>query len=233
MIPLRDSVRPRTFPLVNYSIIIINILIYLKQSQLSQLQLASFIQTYGVIPHSLSQLLPEAIFNGQWSSLAPLLTSLFLHGNLLHLGGNMLYLWVFGDNVEDRLGHGKYLLFYIITGIAASLVHIYSDPISDIPTIGASGAIAGVLGAYFLAFPNARILALVPIFFFVTITEIRAVFFLFLWFLLQLVNGLTILGSGNNIQMVAWWAHIGGFAAGAFFFILFKKSKRSGTIVRN
>lgn len=225
MIPLRDSVRPKSFPFINYSLIILNIYVFYKQLQLFPDELEPFLQTYGVIPAKMAELSPWLLLSGQWEPFLPFVTSLFLHGSLLHIGGNMLYLWVFGDNVEDRLGHFRYLLFYLIAGIAGSLAHIYFNPDSSVPTIGASGAIAGVLGAYFLAFPKARVLALVPIAFFVTITEVRAVFFLFLWFILQVLNGLTALGVGRNAQMVAWWAHIGGFAAGAFFFKFFTRKR--------
>ena len=137
----------------------------------------------------------------------------------------MLYLWIFGDNVEDRLGHLKYLLFYLIAGLVGNLTHIYFNSTSTIPTIGASGAVAGVLGAYFLAFPKAKILALVPVFLFVTITQVRAVIFLFLWFFLQLINGLASFGLSEETQMVAWWAHIGGFVAGAVGYLVFRKRK--------
>jgi membrane associated rhomboid family serine protease len=139
-------------------------------------------------------------------------TATFLHGGWFHLIGNMLYLWVFGDNVEDALGRARFVLFYLLTGLAGGLAHIISDPQSVIPTIGASGAVAGVLGAYFITYPHARVLALVPLLFIVTFIELPAVLFLFLWIALQLFYGIAaILGTAN---MVAWWAHVGGFAAG-------------------
>jgi membrane associated rhomboid family serine protease len=158
----------------------------------------------------------------------PLLTSTFLHGGLLHLLGNMLYLWVFGDNVEDRLGHGGYLLFYLAAGAAGSIAHIISNPQSTIPTIGASGAIAGILGAYLLFFPRARVLTLIPIGFFITTAYVPAPLFLFIWFILQVIN-VSFAGLTAGAQTVAWWAHIGGFVFG-FIFVL---QRRSGENWRN
>jgi membrane associated rhomboid family serine protease len=145
--------------------------------------------------------------------LANLLTSMFLHGGLLHLLGNMLYLYIFGDNVEDRLGHVRYLLFYFLCGFAAGGAQALSSPGSNLPMVGASGAIAGVSGAYFLFFPSARVVTLVPIFFFLQVMEVPAVFFLLIWFLWQLMSGVASLGSAAG-GGVAFWAHIGGFVAG-------------------
>jgi membrane associated rhomboid family serine protease len=143
-------------------------------------------------------------------------TSLFLHGGWLHVGGNMLYLWIFGDNVEDRLGHVRFLIFYLVCGVAASLVHVLANPASTVPTIGASGAIAGVLGAYFLLYPKSRVLTLVPLGFYLQVVQLPAFFLLGFWFLLQFIVGAVSLGARNaGGAGVAWWAHVGGFAAGA------------------
>mgnify|MGYP002410917153 CR=1 FL=1 len=224
LIPLRDSVRPTKKPYINYLLIILNIMIFYKQLKLPSDQLEQLIYRFGLIPSNISLLKWNSLLIGNWDTLFPLITSMFLHGSLLHIGGNMLYLWVFGDNVEDQLGHFKYLLFYLSVGIIGSLVHIFFNPNSTVPMIGASGAIAGVLGAYFLAFPKARVVALVPLFFFITVTQVRAVFFLFLWFILQLINGITSLGV-EEAQMVAWWAHIGGFASGTLGYLLLKNRR--------
>ena len=210
MIPLRDSVRPRTTPFVNWILIAVNLFVFVREIMLPPQQLNEVFYTLGLIPAKAS----EVFMSG-----APLdtvfitfFTSMFLHGGWMHVLGNMLFLWVFGDNVEDRLGHLKYLLFYLATGIIGDIAHIMSSPFSEVPIIGASGAIAGVLGAYFISFPRARVLTLLPIIIFFTIVEIPAVIFLALWFVLQLFNGTASLGGAAN--PVAWWAHVGGFVSG-------------------
>jgi membrane associated rhomboid family serine protease len=204
MIPLRDSMRPQRYPYVNILLIFINIALFFYQVSLSNEKLAELFFRYGVIPQN--------FFLLQGNLLFPLLGSMFLHGGWFHLLGNMLYLWVFGDNVEDRMGHSGYLFFYLLAGVTASLAHIAANPQSTVPTIGASGAIAGVLGAYFILFPRARVLTLIPIGFFLTTARLPAVLFLFLWFFLQLFNALG--ATAASAQMVAWWAHIGGFLIG-------------------
>lgn len=216
MIPLRDSIRSRRFPVVTVAIIVANIAVYVYQLGLSDRALNIFFMQYGVIPAdvtSIGRLLLSGRFLLALQVLGTLVTSMFVHGGLLHLGGNMLYLWVFGDNVEDRLGSSKYFLFYVLTGVIATLTHIATGPNSEIPLIGASGAIAGVLGAYFVSFPGSRVMTLVPLFLFITTVEIPAVVFLAIWFILQLFNGFGSLSGA--VESTAWWAHIGGFAAGA------------------
>jgi membrane associated rhomboid family serine protease len=147
-----------------------------------------------------------------------------MHGGWLHLVGNMLYLWIFGDNVEDKLGHIRFLVFYLLCGIAASALHIVLEPTSNVPTIGASGAISGILGAYILMFPRARVLTLIPIFIFIQIAELPAYVILGLWFVLQFFNGMLSLGYANaGMGGVAWWAHIGGFIAGLLLVIPLRK----------
>lgn len=205
MIPLRDSIRPQKYPYVNILLIFLNIAIFIYQLSLTETALMDFFYRYGVIPEKFLLL--------QGNDWFPLLSSMFLHGGWFHLLGNMLYLWVFGDNIEDRLGHSGYLFFYLVAGIAASLSHIIANPQSPIPTIGASGAVAGVLGAYFILFPRSKVLTLIPIGFFITTAHLPAVLFLFLWFFLQLFNAL-VTGVTAATQMVAWWAHIGGFVLG-------------------
>ena len=204
MIPLRDTIPSRTFPAVNLLLIAANSVCFLYELSLDQ-QLNEFIYRFGLIPAAFDSTL----------YLRPLVTSMFLHSGWLHLLGNMLFLYIFGDNVEDRLGHVRYLLFYVLSGMAAALTQALTMASSTVPMIGASGAIAGVSGAYFLFYPTARVVTLVPIFFFFQIVEIPAVVFLLLWFLIQLFYGFaTISIAGRMVGGVAWWAHIGGFIFG-------------------
>jgi membrane associated rhomboid family serine protease len=220
MLPLKDSVRPRKYPYINLVLLFINIAIFIFQLSLDEPGLMEFIYRYGVVPHE--------FISSQGQAWLPLFTSPFLHGGWFHLLGNMLYLWVFGDNVEDRLGHSGFFLFYLAAGLAGNLSHIIANPNSLTPTIGASGAVAGVLGAYFVLFPRARVLTLIPIGFFITTAHLPAMLFLFLWFLLQFFNA--FLASLNpGAQTVAWWAHIGGFLLGFIIAItILIKKKLSG-----
>ena len=222
MIPLRDSVRSSTRPYVTWILIALNIYIFYRQFMLPVDMLNQVYLHFGVVPADLSY----ALANG--TSLVPvlltLITAMFLHGGWVHVLGNMLYLWVFGDNVEDRLGHLRYLLFYLASGVAGGIAHFLSNPASQVPIIGASGAIAGILGAYLIAFPRSRVLTLLPIFIFFTIVEIPAVIFLAIWFVLQLFNGAASIGGTANT--VAWWAHVGGFVAGAIMIKLLPARRR-------
>ena len=211
MIPIKDNMRSRRFPIVTLGLIVINIAVFVQELSLNQGQLNIFMQTYGIIPRKVA-----ALTVGQpdiMGAVVPLVTAMFVHGGWLHVLGNMLYLWIFGDNVEDRLGRVKYLLFYITAGVIGSLAQIWANPLAAEPVIGASGAVAGVLGAYFLSYPRAKVLTLVPIFFIISFIEIPAFAFLIIWFILQSLNGIANLGVADN--MVAWWAHIGGFLIGA------------------
>lgn len=208
MIPLKDTVRTRIFPIVNLFLIGLNIYIFFRQLSLDYFQLNAAIFTYGLIPE---RLVADLAAGRIVSALKPLLTYQFMHSGWLHVGSNMLYLWIFGDNIEDRLGHVKYLLFYLLMGVIAGMVQVFLDPLSPVPIIGASGAVAGILGAYLVSCPRARVIALVPFLFLFTVAEIPAVIFLGLWFVLQVFSGLTSIGVDVN---VAWWAHIGGFIAG-------------------
>jgi rhomboid family protein len=191
---------------VNLTLIALNVVCFfyeLGQGHHAQ----RLIETFGLVPARLSRVPPLG--------LATLVTSMFLHSGWLHLLGNMLSLYIFGDNVEDRLGHLRYLVFYVLGGIAAGLAQAYTAPHSTIPMIGASGAIAGVCGAYFLFFPTARVVTLVPIFFFFQIIEIPAVVFLLLWFLMQVLSGMaTVAAPGHEVGGIAFWAHAGGFVFG-------------------
>ena len=224
MIPLRDDVPARTWPVVNVALIVLNSLIFLYEVSLGP-ALQSFLMTYGMVPAKVLYLSRHEPWN-LWDRFAPFFTSMFLHGGWFHLIGNMWFLWIFGDNVEDRLGHGRYLLFYILCGLAAGFVHYSTNSTSGVPTVGASGAIAGVMGAYYMLYPRARVLTLIPLFFFFEILEVPAYFFLGFWFLIQLLQGTFSLAFVDTLAGgVAWWAHVGGFAAGVLLVHVFKKRR--------
>ncbi len=214
MFPIGDEHNGRLLtPYVNYTLIAINIIVFLYQLLLPEPELLEFIFRWGAIPAEISQ--------GQ--DLFGLVSSMFLHGGWLHIAGNMLFLWVFGDNVEDTMGHVSYLLFYLLTGLAAGLAQVVIDSGSQIPLVGASGAISGVLGAYIMLFPHGRIRTLVFLGFFITVVLIPAWVQIGLWIVLQFFNGFASLGvrteEGGG---VAYWAHIGGFIAGAALVWLFR-----------
>ena len=208
MFPLSDVIPSRTTPFVTVGLIILNALAFLFEVTLTDRQLQLFAVTYGVVPAEFT-----------WPSI---FTSMFLHGGWLHFLGNMLYLWIFGDNVEDRLGHARYLLFYLFSGAAAALGQTAIEPYSTVPMIGASGAIAGVMGAYFVLFPHSRVLTAVFIFFFLDLIEIPAIFFLGIWFLMQFFSGVGSLGSDAAQGGVAFWAHIAGFFVGGVVGLLWR-----------
>lgn len=218
MIPLRDTIPSRRFPFSTIGLIIINVVVFLYQRSLGAAA-EGFIKVFGLVPVAVA----EGFRRGDVIAAAlPFVSSVFLHGGWLHLIGNMWFLWIFGDNVEDKLGRGRFLIFYLFCGVGAAAVQMYASPLSGIPIIGASGAIAGVLGSYFLLFPKAKVLTLLPIFFFLTTVEIPAVLFLGLWFVLQILNG-TLSVAGGSEGGVAWWAHVGGFVAGMLLVFPFRK----------
>ncbi len=201
MFPLRDAQPSSSRPVVTILLVVVNLIVFLFEASLEPYSRAYFVETYGLVP---------ARF--QWRDL---LTSMFLHGSWMHVLGNMWFLWIFGDNVEDVLGHGKYLLFYLLCGAAAALGQTAINPDSTLPMVGASGAIAGVMGAYIVRFPHARILTLAFIFFFITTFEVPAVVMLGYWFLIQFFSGVGSIASTKATQGgVAWFAHVGGFIAG-------------------
>ncbi len=225
MIPLKDDIPSDSFPYVNYSLIALNVFFFFVELAQGP-GLLKFIYQYGFVPLRFTVYLsdPNVPF---LTAIGPIFSSMFLHGGWLHLIGNMLYLYIFGDNVEDVLGHFRYAIFYLLCGFTAALVQYTLHPHSTVPMIGASGAIAGVLGAYFVLFPFARIYTLVVIFFFIEVIAVPAFFYLFFWFLLQLLNGSAVLAfSGVQGQGIAWWAHIGGFLAGIALVLMFKRKKR-------
>lgn len=215
MIPIGDNNPRRFFPIVTLSLIIINILVFAYEFSLGP-KINIFINQFGLIPSTAWLQLGHR----EYPQLAlTVLTATFSHASWLHLGGNMLYLWVFGDNVEDRLGHGRFLIFYLACAFIAMAANIYSIPQSAVPTVGASGAIAGVLGAYLVSFPRARVTIIVPLILFFPIFRIPAVVVLGFWFAIQVLSGLS---TGQMAAGVAWWAHIGGFVAGAFLVNIFR-----------
>jgi membrane associated rhomboid family serine protease len=207
MFPIKDTIRSRSFSIVNWTIILANVLVFLFESALSPGQLNGFIDRFGLVPAHLNLTNPSTWY--------PLLTHMFLHGGWFHLLSNMWILIIFGDNVEDRLGSGRYLTFYIIGGVVAGLVQSAIAPDPQIPSIGASGAIAAVLGAYILFYPRARVITLILLVIFPWFIEIPAVIYLGIWFISQLFSGLASLGAqAGQWGGVAWWAHIGGFVFG-------------------
>jgi membrane associated rhomboid family serine protease len=221
VIPLRDENPSRTTPVVTRALILANVLVFLFELALGPNR-GAFVVGWGVVPARVM-----AVFSG-WQpafALATLATSMFLHAGWLHLIGNMWYLWIFGDNVEDHLGHAGYLLFYLAGGVASAVMHVAIHPGSPVPTVGASGAIAAVLGAYALLYPRARVVTLVPIFIFLQIVSLPAVFVLGLWFVFQFFSGAFTLGNAGG--GVAWWAHIGGFLFGMAVVLLFRGPRES------
>jgi membrane associated rhomboid family serine protease len=214
MIPLRDIIPSRTTPVVTVAIITLNVLVFLFELSLGR-SVDAFTLYFGLVPAAFSWV---AVF-----------TSMFVHGGFLHIAGNMLYLWIFGDNVEDRMGHGRFLVFYLLCGIAAALAQTITAPDSIVPMVGASGAIAGVMGAYFVLYPKSRIVTLIPIFFFFQIVEVPAIFFLGVWFVMQFLSGVGSIvtsAGGASGGGVAVWAHVAGFVAGLSGVVIFRRPER-------
>ena len=208
MIPLRDVIPSRTTPYITITIIVLNALMWLFEVSLPHESLNEFLTVYGVVP---------AYFS--WPTL---ITSMFLHGSWSHVIGNMWYLWIFGDNVEDRVGHGRFIVFYLLCGIVAALGQVAVDPHSMLPTIGASGAIAGVMGAYFVLYPHSRVLTLIP-WIFLQVVELPALVLLGFWFLMQLVDAGAVAVTAGTGGGVAFAAHVVGFVVGAGGVLVFRK----------
>ena len=226
MIPFKDNIKSRTVPFVTILLIIANVLAFLFELTLSPRGLSVLMINFGVVPayvFSWQRLLGSPV-----ALLLPFVASMFLHGGWMHLIGNMWYLGIFGDNVEDRLGHFRFLIFYLLCGVGAGIVHTIFNAGSTVPSVGASGAIAGVLGAYAISFPSARVLTLLPIFFFVQIIEIPAVFVLGFRFVMQFLEGTASLAvsTSANTGGVAWWAHVGGFLIGIMLLGVFTRKPR-------
>jgi membrane associated rhomboid family serine protease len=224
MIPLRSETPRRTFPLINILLVLANVAVFIYQLSLSPRAGDALVQQFGLVPFRAERALahPGAALG---PALIPLVTSMFLHGGFLHIIGNMLFLWVFGGNVEDKLGRAKYLGFYFICGIGAGLSQVVVNWGSRLPSIGASGAISGVMGAYIVLFPGSRILTLIPLLFFFFTMRIPALIILGYWFIIQFLSGISTLGEISQ-GGVAWWAHIGGFVLGMFLVWGLRQSRR-------
>ncbi len=223
MLPLKDENPTARTAWMTISLIVVNILVFFLETLLPEATGRQMVLAAGFVPGQLS----GATGGDAIPVLSTLVTSQFLHGGWLHLGGNMLFLWIFGNNVEDEFGPFRFLAFYLLCGIIAGLTHFLTEPSSPIPTIGASGAISGVLGAYALLFPGARIYTLVVLIIYITIVPIPAVVWVAIWLILQLVQGFLSLGSQSG---VAWFAHIGGLAGGVILFLFFRRSRPKSTI---
>ena len=219
MVPLKDENPIQITPVVAYVLITINVVVFLYEISLTEPQLNAFFELYAIVPRELSASFNGLVINQPVPEAATLITSQFLHGGFAHVGFNMLFLWIFGNNIEEELGHIKFLVFYLGCGILAALCQWFFSPLSLTPTLGASGAIAGVMGAYILKFPAAKILTLIPLGFFFPMVRVPAIYFLGFWFVQQAFNGVASLGVRADIGMesggVAYWAHAGGFVFGA------------------
>lgn len=223
MIPIRDCLPRRYTPYMTWLIIALNSLVFIFELMLTEESLNALIHTFGIIParYMLVDSLPlDPLY------YLPFFTSMFLHGGWFHLISNMWIMWIFADNVEDKMGSMRFLVFYILCGFGAGWIHCIVNPTSTIPTVGASGAISGVLGAYMLMFPHARVITLVPILFFPFFFALPAIFYIFMWFLIQLFSGFGSLLAPEEVGGVAWWAHVGGFIFGVLLHRVFVIRKR-------
>jgi membrane associated rhomboid family serine protease len=229
LFPVRDSIPSRIRPLVNTSVIVVCVVVFLYQLSLGR-NLEGFIRVAAFIPARFFDVIPDLQIPspdyGLLGNLGTMISSMFMHGGWLHIIGNMWFLYVFGDNVEDALGHARYLLFYLGGGICATLAHAVTSPTSPIPLVGASGAIAAVLGAYLVWFPQSRVQTLVFLGFFITMAELPAVVFLGFWFVLQFFQGTLSLAATSEAAGVAWFAHVGGFVFGFAIALWLKRSGR-------
>lgn len=221
MFPLHDNIPSRRVPVAMYAIIIANVVIFLFQLAMPSQRLEQIFYLFGIVPLRYTNAAWAESVGYTSGSYWPFLTGMFLHGGWLHIISNMWSLWIFGDNVEDRMGHVRFFLFYVLCGIASGFVHLLTNASSPLPTIGASGAIAGVLGAYLLLYPRARVLCLILLIFYPLFVELPAVIFIVVWFMSQFFSGAMALLSPGHAGGIAWWAHVGGFVAGAIIYRLF------------
>jgi len=238
MIPLKDYHPTRSFPLMTVMLIVLNVAVFIQDRLTGHVELVEVMTGSGVIRarefvgglSSHLSLVPNHLVFHPLTAWPTVFTSMFLHGNWLHIGSNMLFLWIFGDNIEDTIGRFRFLLFYFLCGIAAAAAQVLSDPTSTIRMVGASGAVAGVLAAYLLLFPRARVLTLIPLFFFFTTVELPAYLIIGYWALLQFLNAY-YLGGGEMLRGggVAYFAHVGGFTAGLVLLMLMGGRMRRGT----
>jgi len=218
MFPVKDTIRSRSFPLVTWIIIVVNVLIFFFELSLSEAELTRLIYTYGLIANRIDPGNPLTWF--------PFISHMFLHGGWFHILSNLWTLFIFGDNVEDRMGSFRFLIFYLLGGIGAGLLQIFLGA-SDMPSIGASGAIAAVLGAYFVLFPRSKVITYIPVFIFPWFIDIPALIYIGFWFISQLFSGLLSLAGSAGESGIAWWAHVGGFVIGLLLVSLFTAGRRA------
>lgn len=227
MIPLRDANPTSTTPIVTFVLIGLNVLIFLYEMLLSDGGFALFVYTMGMVPERVA-MFPASPDVSLFDAYFPFLSSMFMHGGFWHIIGNMWFLWIFGDNIEDYLGRGKFIAFYLLCGLGAGLTHLAFNWGSRVPVIGASGAVAGVLGAYMLLYPRAKVLTLIPIFFYFFTVELPAGLILVYWFVIQFFSGAVSLGGADG-SGTAWWAHVGGFVLGMALIKLFPRKPAPGS----
>jgi len=226
MIPIRDTIPRQHFPFAVWVLIAVNVYMFIRELALPPDSTEQFIYLFGLVPARFTH--PDwAASVGFPRSYWPFLTTMFLHGGWLHIIGNMWVLWIFGDNVEDRMGPARFLLFYLVCGLAAGVVHVLTNPGSRVPAVGASGAIAGVMAAYFVLFPRARIVAMFPILFYPVFFQVPAFLYLGFWFLMQFFSGTFAIATHREVSGIAWWAHVGGFGAGILTFALFLRPRET------
>jgi membrane associated rhomboid family serine protease len=229
MIPIRDTIPRRNPPIVTWLLILVNGVVFFFELTMPPTVLEQFFHLFGIVPARYTHPDWAAWVGFPIDNYWPFLTSMFLHGGWLHIIGNMWALWIFGDNVEDRMGPFRFATFYVLCGTVAGVTHALTNPNSTMPTVGASGAIAGVMGAYFVLYPRARVIVLLPILFIPFFFEVPAVFYLGFWIFTQVFSGTLSLAAPGDVGGVAWWAHVGGFAAGAvlqFFFVRRARDER-------
>jgi membrane associated rhomboid family serine protease len=226
MFPLRDNVPSSRFPVVTVALIIVNTIVFMWEVAMGHEALTRFVMLNGLVPGNVTAILSGADVPARRAFL-PFLSSMFLHGGWLHLIGNMWYLWIFGDNVEDRLGRLRFLFFYVVCGLVGNMGHYLFNSASGVPALGASGAIAGVLGAYAVTYPRARVVVLLPLFVFIQFIELPALLVLVFWFVLQFINGAAALVMSSETGGVAWWAHIGGFVGGILIYLMLRPRRRA------
>lgn len=227
MLPIQDTVPSRSTPVVTRALILVNAVVFFFELAMPERALEQFFDLFGIVPARYTHPQWAAWVGFPVDDYWPFLTHMFLHGGWLHIIGNMWTLWIFGDNVEDRMGPARFLIFYLLCGGAAAATHWLTNADSTVPTVGASGAIAGVLGAYFLWFPTARIIVLFPILFLPYFFELPAVVYLGVWFFSQLFSGTLALAGTEEVGGIAWWAHVGGFVAGAVLCWAFRRPRRA------
>lgn len=227
MLPIGDTIPSRNPPVAVWMLILANAFVFLLELSMPEAALNEFLRRFGMVPARYSPPFLAEFLGLAEDDYWPFLTSMFLHGGWTHILGNMWTLWIFGDNVEDRMGPLRFTVFYLLCGVAANLTHLALNPQSVIPAVGASGAIAGVMGAYFFLFPQSRVIVMFPVFFLPLFFELPAVAYLGFWALSQVFSGTLALAGPQNVGGVAWWAHVGGFAAGAVLHFAFVRQRGS------